>query len=186
MAQQRISINPDQHHQTIEFFGAADAWSGNLVGKLWEDANKEKIADWLFSVENDASGNPEGIGLSIWRVNLGAGTLEQPGADIYPYQRRAESYLTVDGKAYDWGKCAGNEWFMQAAKERGCNNFILFSNSPLVQFTKNGKGYAPTLDASNLREECYDDFADYLVDVTEHLMERDIIFHTSALSMSHR
>ena len=172
MAQQRVSINPDQHYQTIEFFGAADAWSGNFVGKLWEDANKEQIADWLFSVENDASGNPEGIGLSIWRVNLGAGTLEQSGADIYPYQRRAESYLTVDGKAYDWGKCAGNEWFMQAAKERGCNNFILFSNSPLVQYTKNGKGYAPTLDASNLREECYDDFADYLVDVTEHLIDK--------------
>lgn len=171
-AQQKISIEPQTRHQTMEFFGAADAWSGNFVGKYWNFNRKSEIADWLFSKEFDASGNPVGIGLNIWRVNLGAGTLEQPDADIYPYQRRAEAYMTVDGKSYDWGKCAGHEYFMQAAKERGCNQFILFSNSPLVHYTKNGKGYAPTKYESNLREDCYDAYADYLVDVMEHLMEK--------------
>ena len=171
-AQQKIVINPDIRHQRMEFFGAADAWSGNFVGKYWADNVKKEIADYLFSNEYDASGNPLGIGLTIWRVNLGAGTLEQPGADIYPYQRRAESYKTVDGKGYDWGKCAGHEYFMQAAKDRGCNQFILFSNSPLVQYTKNGKGYAPTDNEANLREDCYEAYADYLVDVTEHLMDK--------------
>lgn len=172
MAQQKISINPDIQHQTIEFFGAADAWSGNFVGKYWNDVTKRDIADLLFSEEVDAAGNPVGIGLTMWRVNLGAGTLEQPGADIYPYQRRAESYLSLDGKSYDWGKCAGQEYFMQAAKDRGCNQFILFSNSPLVQYTKNGKGYAPTFSSANITDEGYAAYAKYLVDVTEHLMEK--------------
>ena len=171
-AQQKIVIDPQVRHQTMEFFGAADAWSGNFVGKYWSENSKKEIADYLFSQEYDASGNPAGIGLSIWRVNLGAGTLEQPGADIYPYQRRAESYMSLDGKGYDWGKCSGHEYFMQAAKERGCNQFILFSNSPLVQYTINGKGYSPYDNRTNLREECYDDYARYLVDVTEHLMEK--------------
>ena len=171
-AQQKVTVNPDNRFQTIEFFGAADAWSGNFVGKLWDENTKREIADYLFSQETDASGNPVGIGLSIWRVNLGAGSLEQQGADIYPYQRRAEAYMTLDGKGYDWGKCAGHEYFMQAAKERGCNDFILFSNAPLVHYAKNGKGYAPTKYESNLREDCYDAYADYLVDVTEHLMEK--------------
>ena len=172
MAQQRVSINPEIQHQTIEFFGAADAWSGNFVGKYWGEVQKRKIADYLFSQEIDATGNPVGIGLSIWRVNLGAGTLEQPEADIYPFQRRAESYMTVDGKGYDWGKCAGQEYFMQAAKERGCNQFILFSNSPLVHHTINGRGYSSHADRSNLRENCYDAYAKYIVDVTEHLMNK--------------
>lgn len=171
-AQIKVSVDPSHTHQTIEFFGAADAWSGNFVGKYWSDGARNKVADYLFSQEMDASGNPRGIGLSIWRVNLGAGTLEQEGADIMPYQRRAESYLKVDGSGYDWTKCAGHEFFMQAAKERGCNQFILFSNSPLVQYTFNGKGYAPTDNSANLREECYDDYADYLVDVAEHLMDK--------------
>ena len=34
LAQQRVAVNPDVRHQTIEFFGAADAWSANFVGKL--------------------------------------------------------------------------------------------------------------------------------------------------------
>ena len=172
MAQQKVVINPAVQHQTIEFFGAADAWSGNFVGKYWSDVAKRDIADLLFSEEVDAAGNPVGIGLTMWRVNLGAGTLEQPDADIYPYQRRAESYLTLDGRAYDWGKCAGQEYFMQAAKDRGCNQFILFSNSPLVQYTKNGKGYSTEADSANLRDDCYDDYATYLVDVAEHLMQK--------------
>lgn len=172
MNKHKISIDPQVRHQTIEFFGAADAWSGNFAGKYWNEDRRREIADYLFSQESDASGNPVGIGLSIWRVNLGAGTLEQPGADIYPYQRRAESYKTVDGTGYDWGKCSGQEYFMHAAKERGCNRFILFSNAPLVQYSINGKGFSPSDCRANIREECYDSYAGYLADVTAHLMDK--------------
>ena len=171
-AQQKITINPDIRHQRMEFFGAADAWSGNFVGKYWAPERKAEIADWLFSQETDPSGNPVGIGLNIWRVNLGAGTLEQPDADIYPYQRRAESYLTVDGKNYDWGKCAGHEYWMAEAVKRGSNYFILFSNTPPVQYTLNGKGYSADGLRANLREECYDDFASYLATVAKHYMDK--------------
>ena len=45
VAQQRVAVNPDVRHQTIEFFGAADAWSANFVGKLWSDNAKKEIAD---------------------------------------------------------------------------------------------------------------------------------------------
>ena len=160
-----------EQKQTIEYFGAADAWSGNFVGKYWSEVSKQKIADWLFSQEYDANGNPKGAGLSAWRVNLGGGTLEAPNADIFPYQRRAESYLTVDGKNYDWGKCAGQEYWMAEAVKRGSNNFILFSNTPLVQYTLNGKGYSDGKRA-NIREECYDDYASYLVTVAKHYMDK--------------
>ena len=132
----KVAINPAEQKQTIEYFAAADAWSGDFVGKYWSETAKQKIADWLFSQECDESGNPKGAGLSGWRVNLGGGTLEAPNADIFPYQRRAESYLTVDGKNYDWGKCAGHEYWMSEAVKRGSNYFILFSNTPPVQYEK--------------------------------------------------
>ena len=41
-AQQKITINPDTRHQTIEFFGAADAWSCNFVGKYWDENRKRE------------------------------------------------------------------------------------------------------------------------------------------------
>ena len=47
----KVSINPGDEKQTIEYFAAADAWSGDVVGKYWSETAKQKIADWLFSQE---------------------------------------------------------------------------------------------------------------------------------------
>lgn len=168
-AQKKLGINPARTFQTIESWGAADAWSGNFVGKDWNEKERQQIADWLFSTELDSIGRPKGIGLSYWRVNVGAGTLEQADADIEPFRRRAESFLTVDGLHYDWGKCAGQLYFMREAVKRGCNNFTLFSNSPLVQYTLNHKGWSPIKDGANLRDDAYGLYARYLKDVALHL-----------------
>lgn len=75
-----FTIQTSQPRQTIRHFGASDAWSMQFIG-LWDDEKEqEKIADWLFSTENDSNGQPLGIGLSIWRFNLGAGSAEQGSA----------------------------------------------------------------------------------------------------------
>ncbi len=169
-----VTVNPSESFQTIDNFTASDAWSGEFVGRYWSEAEKSRIARWLFSHETDAAGNPCGIGLSMWRVNLGGGTLEQENPDILPFQRRAESYLTADGSGYDWNKCPGQRWFVSKAAELGCNNFLLFSNTPPVQFTLNGKGWAPSTDRANLRPECYGKFAGYLADVAAHYQENGL------------
>lgn len=167
-----IEINPSKTYQEIDHFAASDAWSGNFVGMHWDDEEKDQIARWLFSQESDSSGNPEGIGLSLWRVNVGAGTLEQDGADIIPYQRRVESFKTKDNKNYDWGKCSGQQFFMKKAVEYDCNNFILFSNSPIIQYTKNGRGWSSSGDSANIRPQHYTDFAVYLADVAEYYLKK--------------
>ena len=51
------------------------------------------------------------------------------------------------------------------AKELGCNNFVLFSNTPPVQYTYNGKGFSARGGLSNLKPEHYGDFAGYMADV---------------------
>ena len=167
----QIKVDPEQTFQTIDHFTASDAWSGNYVGQYWNPVQKEQIAKWLFSQNMDTTGNPEGIGLSLWRVNLGAGTLEQDSADIVPFQRRAESFLTKDGKSYDWGKSSGQQYFMQKATKYGCNDFLLFSNSPPVPFTKNWKGWSPTTGHANITPEGYGLFAGYLADVAKYFIK---------------
>ncbi len=170
--QWNVVIDPNQKFQEIESFTASDAWSGNFVGKYWDETQKAQIAEWLFSQKFDSMGNPAGIGLSMWRVNLGAGTLEQDSADIIPFQRRAESFMTKDGKSYDWTKCEGHKYFMQKAVEFGCNNFLLFSNSPLVQYTKNGKGWSASDNEANIKPDCYSKYADYLANVAGYFIEK--------------
>ena len=111
-------IETNQPRQTIQHFGASDAWSMQFIG-LWDkEEEQQKIADWLFSVENDANGQPKGIGLSVWRFNLGAGSAEQGEASQIKPGTRTECFLTKDG-TYDWSKQPGQRKFLRLAKERG-------------------------------------------------------------------
>ena len=162
---QKTAIDASKKLQTMEGFGASDCWLPNQIGKYWRN-NRLQLARWLFSSNISSAGQPAGIGLSMWRVNLGAGTAEQGDAGGIDANNRAESYL-VNG-VYDWNKCEGQRYFMQQAKNNGVESFVLFSNSPLVQFTKNGKGYSESGAHANLKDDCYDDFAEYMANVADH------------------
>lgn len=167
-----VSIDASQTFQTIDNFGASDAWTCQFVGN-WPDAKRSAIADLLFSTDTSANGNPEGIGLSLWRFNIGAGSAQQgEQSGIKDEWRRAESFLQKNG-TYDWQRQAGQTWFLQAAKQRGVQQFLAFPNSPPVQMTRNGKAYASE-GKSNLDPDRYGDYADYLATVVKGLGDKGI------------
>lgn len=106
-----ISVDLNQEMQTIDGFGASDAWRCQFVGKNWPEEKRKQIADWLFSQEVDENGNPKGIGLSLWRFYIGAGSTEQgDDSGIADEWRRSECFQNVDG-TYDWNKYQGQRWF---------------------------------------------------------------------------
>lgn len=165
-----VTINPAKTYQTIEHFGASDAWSCQFVGN-WPDVKRNGIADLLFSSDISSDGQPKGIGLSMWRFNIGAGTAEQGDASgIRDEWRRAESFLNSDG-TYNWEKQAGQVWFLKAAKERGVNEFLAFPNSPPVYFTNNKKGFA-TNGAPNLTADNFGKFASFITDVVSGVKQK--------------
>lgn len=105
---------------------------------LWPEYKRNYVADKLFSLKTDTKGNPVGIGLSIWRFNVGVGSIEQGDKSmIKNVPRRTECFLLPDG-TYDWTKQQGQQVFLKLAKERGVPHFVAFLNSPPVYFTKNG------------------------------------------------
>ncbi len=165
----KVKINLNQAYQTIHSFGASDCWSIKYIGK-WPDAKRNEIADLLFSKDFDANGDPKGIGLSMWRSNIGAGSFEQGAAsNISSDWRREECYLNSNG-SYDWTKQAGNRWFIKAAKDRGVENLLIFSISAPVSMTKNGYAFGPGgADAGklNLAAGKTDAFADFLTEVVK-------------------
>ncbi len=167
-----VTISPKTTYQTIQDFGASDCWTADFVGKYFNDEQKSNAAQWLFSREFDSDGNPLGIGLSMWRVNLGAGSAEQgENSGIADVTRRGYCYLDADGN-YDWTKSAGQQYFMQKAKDYGVDHFLLFSNSAPVQFTKNGKACADNgVSGSNLKDDCYGKFADFLTTTASHFID---------------
>ncbi|MGC3944665.1 MAG: glycoside hydrolase [Chryseolinea sp.] len=163
----KVIIDFADKKQTIEHFGASDAWSCQYAG-LWPDAKRNQLADWLFSKEADANGRPKGIGLSMWRFNIGAGSLAQ--GNIKDEWRATEGFLT--DKGYDFSKQAGQQWFLEAARKRNVEKFLAFTNSPPVIMTENKKGYASKGDHANLSPEKYDAFADFLVNVLKNFNDK--------------
>ena len=198
---QTHTIRTDSPRQTIRHFGASDAWSMQTIG-LWPDtAAQVQIADWLFSLDTIPNpsptpprgsdvrgevsnssprggregvvGQPLGIGLSLWRFNLGAGSAEQGRESQISRGTRTECFLQPDG-TYDWTRQAGQRRFLQLAKERGVPHFLAFLNSPPVYFTQNGLATNTGRDGTlNLRPDCYDRYAQFIVTALRGLEEHD-------------
>jgi hypothetical protein len=164
-----ITVNLGDVKQTIHSFGASDGWTAKFVGK-WTDAQKKnQVADYLFSTDTLQDGTPKGIGLSLWRFNIGGGSYEQgTSSNIADEWRREECFLNADG-SYDWNKQAGQQWFLQAAKQRGVKYALGFSLTPPVSMSNNGKAYnGAGGTAMNIQSGKMDAYADFLAEVTKH------------------
>jgi hypothetical protein len=153
-----IEFDPSKTYQTIDNFAASDAWSCQFVGN-WPDKKKNAIADLLFSTDTLNDGSPKGIGLSLWRYNIGAGSANQgEGSGIRDEWHRAASFLSDSNDAMN--RIKAQNWFLSAAKQRGVNRFLGFFNSPPVNFTINKKAFA-TKGLSNIASNQYKQFANY-------------------------
>jgi O-glycosyl hydrolase len=167
-----VTIHMNERKQTIQNFGASDAWCIQFIGG-WPDEKRNQVADWLFSMENDSNGKPQGIGLSLWRFNIGAGSMVQ--GNISDEWRSTEGFLN-DNLTYDWTRQSNQQWFLNAAKQRGVERFLGFTNSPPVQLTKNGKAFSSNGEEANIAPENYKAFAKFLVDVAKHFKEQGTPF----------
>lgn len=157
-----FTIDLKRKAQTIENIGASAAWYSEGIGKYWQPEKRERMAELLFSKGFDKSGNPLGIGLSAWRFNIGGGTAEQgDSSGIRNPVRRVEGFLSNDG-TYNWNKQQGYLWFVKKAAFYGVENLIAFSNTPPVQFTKNGLGFNLQKNyEANLKEDKYGAYAGF-------------------------
>ncbi|RZM29985.1 MAG: xylanase [Pedobacter sp.] len=137
----KVTIDQLQPAQTIESFGASDAWGCQFAGQ-WPDEKRNRMAELLFSNESTKDGQPLGIGLNFWRFSIGAGSAEQGASStIRDEWKRQASFLSLDGK-YNWDAMPGQVWFLNAAKKYGVKDFLGFVNSPHVNFTLNKRAYS--------------------------------------------
>jgi len=168
-----IRIDEKITHQTLESFGTSAAWWSQYMG-LWDmpyqDSGRsvrEQIALWLFD-------RKEGIGLTNYRYNLGAGSADSGNGRYPDVHRRAQSFESAPG-VYDWGKDAGAFWFVSRAAELGVEDVVLFFNSPLERLTDNGWAHlTPGGSTSNITPDKYAAWAVYACDVAEHFLESGV------------
>lgn len=151
-------------YQTIKGFGSSGAWWAREVGD-WE--NSEKILSYLYDSE-------KGIGLNIYRYNLGAGSKNDE--HLYVESNRTESFLKSDG-SYDFSVDGTAQNCLATAKKIAGDDLrvTFFANSAPVSLTKNGLAYGSARKdddpwESNLDESNYNAYADYCYTVAEHFV----------------
>jgi len=158
-----LTVDTSRTAQEITGFGASGAWWAQEVGG-WPEAERKNLVRLLFDKNS-------GIGLDIYRYNIGADTLDDK--KIWVWQRRAESLLNTKTGRFDWSRDANARRILRDAVEAGAGQVILFVNSPPVSMTINGLGHRDRkVDGegkhTNLAPARYGDFAAYLGEITEH------------------
>ncbi|MDR1805463.1 MAG: hypothetical protein LBQ80_01645 [Clostridium sp.] len=175
-----LTVDTEQRYQTIDGFGASAAWTAQSLG-LEDDESIHQAAKKLYGKDE--------LGLTIFRYNIGAGSSEEQFDDIVPYsngwfdsERRAESFFVADRYSspasfadaanYDFTRDAAAQKFLYACLEEGeLERIVLFSNSPHYLMTVSGKTTGEVIDQTNLREDCYEAFCDYLFIIAKHFRD---------------
>lgn len=179
-----VSVSPKNASKTnggiFEGWGTSLCWWANRIG--YSDVLSQKAAD-LFYGEN-------GLRMNIMRYNIGGG--DDPAHD---HIQRTDSAVpgwlkwdeTVGDYIYDYTADSNQLNVMERAVKASGERAIVevFSNSPPYFMTVSGcssGGSDPNTD--NLRKDCYDRFADYLVHVTKYIQDNLGIRVTSLSPMN--
>ena len=136
--------------QTITGFGASGAWWPNDADDF-SASTRARIAQLLFD-------RRFGLGLSIYRYNIGGG-----GAGVVAGPRAPRSFLIAPGR-YDWSVDPGGMAFLRQAARYGARRLVGFANSAPPFFTTNARSCG-----GGLRPARVANYAAYLARVAAHM-----------------
>lgn len=153
------TIDTSKTYQTIEGFGASACWWSQTAGQ-WD--NIDEIMEYLY-------GKDKGIGLNIYRYNLGAGS-KMSEADKND-NSKTYCFLNADG-TYNWNADNGAmNALVSAQKINPDLKLTLFCNSAPVYMTDNGLAHTTTGKNKNLSENKFQAFANFVETCTEHFID---------------
>ena len=157
-----IRLDRSKTFQVYEGIGASGAWWAQIVGG-WDnkDENGEEIRNVISRLLYSKT---EGIGMDIYRYNIGGGSAHSGNGEYSDFARRTESFDAGDGK-YDFTRDKNAVYMMNQAVKDGAGEVILFVNSPIERLTKNNWAHLQKSHAfrTNLSRKNYLPFAKYCI-----------------------
>ncbi|KOX03294.1 F5/8 type C domain protein [Streptomyces sp. NRRL B-1140] len=182
-----VRIDPSYRQQEFEGWGTSLVWFANITGRYPEPI-RQKLAGMLFG--------EDGLRLNIARYNIGGGNAPdvrkdymKTGATMDGFWKAPEGTTREDTDwwnpddpgHWDWSADAGQRWWVDRVKSK-VTRWEAFSNSPPWFQTVSGYvsgGFDAGTD--QIRADRVDDFATYLVKVTDRLEKKHrISFDTIA------
>jgi O-glycosyl hydrolase len=164
-----VKVDSTLRYQSFEGWGTSLCWWANHVGGWSTAARNAVVAAVVDPVD--------GLGYNVFRYNIGGG--ENPSHEHMGEHREMPGFSPSAG-TWDWNADANQRAILQRIVETG-EGIILeaFSNSPPHWMTKSGCASGSADGSNNLKDDAYDDFADYLTEVVKHFRdELNIEFRT--------
>lgn len=146
----------------FEGWGTSLCWWANRVG--YSDSLSEQSAEAFFG--------DSGLRMNIARYNIGGGDdpshnhITRTDSDIPGYTKYNNGQVT-----YDWNADSRQRNVLMKSIDACTDGLIveMFSNSPPYYMTKSGCSSGNTDGGkNNLKDDCYDDFAEYFATVCDH------------------
>lgn len=167
-ANMTIRLNEGKKFQTFTGWGSSACW---WAQKTPDDETRDQIARLLYS--------KEGLGLNIYRYNIGGGYDPEKERVDNPW-RLTESFYIYNEKSgkweYDFTRDANAQKMLDAALSYGCiDTVVLFANSPHYTMTVSGLSSGGMESyQSNLKEDCYEAYVDSFLTITEYFLKKGV------------
>ena len=166
LGRHEIMIDRFTEYQTFEEFGTSSCWWAQTINS---DEMAKDIAEKLYG--------DDGLGLKIFRYNIGGGEADKPNCRIWDVNRRTESFYVLNEETgeyeYDFTRDANARRVMDYCIEYGAEKVILFCNSPHFSMTKSGHASGGLEEySSNLPKENYAAFVDYVLTIADWFVEQ--------------
>jgi O-glycosyl hydrolase len=163
LGSEAVQLNLDQSYSGFEGWGTSLVWWAHALGG-WKDKEKEnQVMDLIFDLD-------KGLGLNIVRYNIGGGenpnipSTLRPGGDVPGFE--------PEEGHWDWNADENQRSVLQGALKRGVTIAEAFSNSPPYWMTVSGSVTGAVDGGNNLRDDQYDNFADYLTEVVKQYKDK--------------
>lgn len=154
-----LKPDPGQKFQQWKGWGISLAWWANCMGG-WDDTTVNEISEWITS--------PNELNMNVFRFNIGGGD-DPTHTHIRKDGGNVPCYKPAENAGFDWTADANQRNILLKINSlRKDAVYEAASYSPPWWMTKSGCSSGSTDGTDNLKEDYYDDFADYLTTVVLH------------------
>lgn len=152
-----VYVDPLNAQQRFDYWATSLSWWANGIGDWQNDAKRELLLDLCFD-------KSFGLGLNMVRYHIGGG--EDPASAIwFRPGAKMPGFQPAPG-VWDWDADPYQRLMLKGALARGVERVDAFSCSPPWWMTISGSVTGAVGGGNNLQTSMYDDFAEYLAEVT--------------------
>jgi len=156
-----VAVDPDKVIiPRWQGFGCSLSWWA-VFTQTWPEASRRRVCRLLFSTD------PDCLGLNVVRYNAGGSA---PDADARRFRPGGKVQVTLDADgSFHPERDAGQLACLRLARRYGAGVFELFANSPPHWMLRNGDTHGGDGGGENLKPECEEQYALWLLNVAERV-----------------